>query len=332
MKTGIGEIQAEKVNGLDPEKWVLNYPDELISLEKWQKTVNLLAKLFKAPAGFLVQYTKSGFQVTIASEQDSNPYGAGTIIEPEANIFCRKIVETRSDLYVKNAPIDPCWDTNPEVHDDGFVSYLGVPVFWPDGQPFGTFCVMDYKETDYQEDLLNLIRHLKDILESDLSMIDMYYHAQQLAITDSLTNINNRRGFKLLAKQRMNLARRIPSALGIFYCDVNEFKSINDRFGHAIGDEALRAIGEALLISTRNSDILGRIGGDEFVALVNLQSHEDSEKAISRFESNLEKLIIEKNLPSFACTFGYAKVENNMSIEELLKLADQDMLAHKKSG
>ncbi|GIU27924.1 hypothetical protein L2719_12560 [Shewanella schlegeliana] len=57
--------------------FLLDNPNDLISLDKWQKTVNLLAKLFDAPAGFLVQYTKEGFQVTIASEQGANPYASG---------------------------------------------------------------------------------------------------------------------------------------------------------------------------------------------------------------------------------------------------------------
>ncbi|MGS0727974.1 sensor domain-containing diguanylate cyclase, partial [Shewanella sp. 0m-11] len=76
------------------DTFLLDNPNDLISLDKWQKTVNLLAKLFDAPAGFLVQYTKEGFQVTISSEQESNPYASGVVIEPEVNIFCRKIVET----------------------------------------------------------------------------------------------------------------------------------------------------------------------------------------------------------------------------------------------
>ena len=320
----------DRVAHFDTNKWLLENPNDLISIDKWQQTVNLLAKLFKAPAGFLVQYTQKGFQVTISSEQDSNPYSAGAVIEPEANIFCRKIVETKKPLYVSNAPIDPCWDTNPEVHDDGFVSYLGVPVFWPNGQPFGTFCVMDYQVTDYDQDYFDLIHHLKDILESDLSLIEMYQQAQKLAVTDPLTNISNRRGFKILANQRIKLAKRISSPLGLFYFDVDQFKYVNDQYGHTIGDQVLQIVGQALSESTRDADVIGRMGGDEFTALVSLNNDGNADKILTRFNRSLKQLQESHKIPFFTVSSGYTSVEPNLTIDDIVEIADQAMLAKKK--
>ena len=323
-------VVVEKVAQLDTDKWLLDNPNDLISIEKWQQTVNLLAKLFNAPAGFLVQYTQKGFQVTIASEQETNPYPAGAIIEPEANIFCRKIVESKKPLYVSNAPIDPCWDTNPEVHDDGFVSYLGVPVFWPNGQPFGTFCVMDYKVTHYDQNYFDLIHHLKDILESDLSLIEMYQQAQKLAVTDPLTGISNRRGFTILADQRIKLAKRISSPLGIFYFDVDQFKYVNDQYGHTTGDQVLKLVGQALSESTRDADVIGRMGGDEFTALVSLKEDGNADKILERFNSALSQLQNNDELPLFTVSSGYSPVDVNASIEEVIAIADKAMLDQKK--
>ncbi len=315
---------------LDPKTFLLDKPNELISLDKWQKTVNLLAKVFHAPAGFLVQYTPDGFQVTIASQQSSNPYAAGIIIEPAANIFCRRIVETGEPLYVANAPIDPCWDTNPEVHNDGFTSYLGVPVFWPDGTPFGTFCVMDYDQTEYEPSYLELIEQLKDILESDLTLIDLYGRMQQLAITDPLSEINNRRGFEVLGKQRISLAKRNQAKLGLCYLDVDNFKQINDQFGHKVGDELIQHVGVVLKATVRQSDVIGRIGGDEFVALVLLENKNDQTVIKQRLQKGFLSARHSPNLPDYSVSIGIIDVDLNTDFVELLDKADQEMLKNKK--
>ena len=162
-------------------QWVLEQKHQLIPLDKWQKTINVMSNLFQAPAGFIVQHTNQGYQVVIASQQNSNPYGAGGVIPLDCNIFCRKIVQTRAKLYVKNAKADPYWDDNPEVADDGFMSYYGLPVNWPDHTPFGTICVMDFKETDYQQDYLELMEELRNLIEDDLRLFEQYQTTAQLA-------------------------------------------------------------------------------------------------------------------------------------------------------
>jgi diguanylate cyclase (GGDEF)-like protein len=313
---------------IDPQDWILDNKGGLISLEKWQKTVDLLAEFFAAPAAFLVQHTKGGYQVTIASQQTSNPYPAGIIIESEANIFCRKIVETGKPLYVANAIIDAYWDTNTEVHEDGFLSYLGVPVFWPDNTPFGTFCVMDYQETDYSTLFIKLIHQLKDILESDLALISAYEDMRGLALTDDLTKIHNRRGYRVLAEQRLKLARRMGIKVELLYLDINDFKTINDDYGHEIGDQVLIALADAMLASVRDSDIVGRLGGDEFTALVMVQEANDFEHIQNRIHKSLKSNIASRELPSVNVSIGYALAEE-ANIDELIAEADRKMYQQK---
>lgn len=319
-------------SGFDTENWLLDSADNLISLNKWQQTVDLLAKLFDAPAGFLVQHTQAGFQVTVSSDQSSNPYPSGTLIEPDVNIFCRKIIERKEPLYVSDAPSDPYWDTNPEVHNDGFVSYLGVPVFWPNGKTFGTFCVMDFRTTSYDQTYLDLIHQLKDILESDLSLIEMYHQAQKLAITDTLTGIHNRRGFEILAEQRLILAKRVNSSLGVLYFDIDCFKEINDQFGHSVGDDVLRVVGQALQETVRSSDVVGRIGGDEFVALFSVSNEEEPSTIQARFKRSLSEKQKASNLPQFSVSAGYSYVDLTLDINDVVKIADKAMLVKKQEN
>lgn len=316
------------INKYKHDEFLLNHPNELISLNKWQKTVNLLASMYHAPASFLVQYTPKGFQVTISSEQVSNPYPAGIVIEPDVNIFCRKIVESKKPLYVSNALMDPCWDTNPEVHNDGFRSYFGVPILWPDGEPFGTFCVMDYEVTDYQGPYLELIHQLKDILESDLQLVEAFSELQQLAVTDPLTKVNNRRGFYSIANQRINLAKKNDNRLALFYIDIDRFKTINDKHGHNIGDKVLVSVAETLKDNIRSYDVVGRLGGDEFGVLLTIKEYSE----IEAFENTVSQCRLSEELcVDFSLTLGHVEIDPSRDFEDMLTEADKMMLSRKSS-
>ena len=90
---------------------------------------------------------------------------------------------------------------------------------------------------------------------------------RMLSLSDELTGLYNRRGLFALGEHTMRIARRRGRRLGVIYVDVDGLKTINDRFGHAQGDEALRMVADVIRASIRESDVVGRIGGDEFVIL-----------------------------------------------------------------
>jgi methyl-accepting chemotaxis protein len=90
---------------------------------------------------------------------------------------------------------------------------------------------------------------------------------RMLSLSDGLTGLYNRRGLFALGEHALRSARRRARGLGVIVVDVDGLKSINDRFGHAQGDEALRAVADAIRASIRESDVVGRVGGDEFVVL-----------------------------------------------------------------
>ncbi|MGZ3568836.1 MAG: diguanylate cyclase, partial [Thermodesulfobacteriota bacterium] len=96
-----------------------------------------------------------------------------------------------------------------------------------------------------------------------------------LSLTDELTDLYNRRRFFVLAEQYLKLAIRSKKRLLLFYLDMDDLKSINDRFGHNDGDQALIALGSILKKTFRESDIIARIGGDEFVVLLESTDEND---------------------------------------------------------
>lgn len=299
-------------------------------LKKWQNTVNIMADIFHAPGGFIVQYTDKGYQIVVSSESELNPYPAGgEPIPSETNIFCRKVVAAGSPLYVNNATELDEWDDNPEVAEDGFNSYLGMPLFWPDGNPFGTICVMDYKITEYKDSYLALMEQFRDMVGQDLELLDQYLQVQELSIRDHLSGCYNRRGFYEMAEHSINLAKRQKQNIGLLYFDVDGLKKINDEYGHDAGDEAIAAFGAVLQHSVREADVAARLGGDEFAVLTLMNDAADIERLLQRIEEQLDKLQLVFPL-SATSGYQYHSAEDIQPLETMLRDADALMYQNKK--
>ncbi len=318
-------------------EWLTSDNQELVPLTRWQNTVNLMASLFKAPAGFIVQYLPEGYRVTIASEQDENPYGAGAIISPDTNIFCRKIVETQQELYVNHATQDKEWQTNPEVSNDGFNSYLGFPIFWPSGKPFGTICVMDFEVTHYDETYVQLIKQFRDLVQTDLLLVEQFEQIRELALMDELTGLFNRRGFLAVAEQRVQLARRNESDLALIYLDMDGLKGLNDTVGHDAGDLALAGVGHCIRKNIRSSDVCARLGGDEFLILAETSNLDQMESVCERIECDFKELLkvsIKADLSNLSLGLSYGVVAIDdlaQPLEAWVRQADQAMYLCKQA-
>ncbi len=307
-------------------QWLTSENHDLVPLDRWQSTVNLMADLFKAPAAFIVQHTPNGFRATIASQQIENPYDEGCIIPLETNIFCRKIVETRQQLYVNHATADPEWESNPEVTQDGFNSYLGFPIFWPDGDPFGTICVMDFQVTQYDDTYIKLIEQFRDLVQTDLLLAEQFESIRKMALNDELTGLFNRRGFLTVAEQRIQLARRNDNQLSLIYLDMDGLKAVNDQIGHEAGDHALQAIAQSIQDNIRSSDICARVGGDEFLILAETAEIEAMEKVCARIEAQFKDQLPDNSPKRTGLSYGVVCITDfNNPLEHWLKQADQMM-------
>src|SRR5262249_4055964 len=113
------------------------------------------------------------------------------------------------------------------------------------------------------------------------------------SLSDELTGLHNRRGFLLLAEQQLKAARRHPMPFVLVFLDLDHLKFINDTFGHAEGDRALSQAAGIIRGCFRNSDIVARIGGDEFVAMVLHATAADAERVRRRLIDALERSNLE---------------------------------------
>jgi two-component system cell cycle response regulator len=156
---------------------------------------------------------------------------------------------------------------------------------------------------------------------------------RSLSLTDELTGLYNRRGFFLLAAQHLRLIRRMKKGLVLAYADMDGLKRINDRFGHKEGDAALIQVAAILRMTFRESDILARMGGDEFVVLTT-DDRSDSVQTISaRWQTMLAEYNTRYSLPyKLEVSMGVIRREcGEMSaIEEMLSQADELMYEQKQ--
>ena len=158
--------------GHDPEPPI---PDTI--LEKWQEIVNLMAEMLDVPAGLIMRILGDEIHVFVSSKTEGNPYHPGDCEHFwGSGLYCETVVTKNHELLVPNALLDEAWRTNPDVRLN-MISYLGYPIRWPDGIPFGTICVLDCKTNSYSEKYKNLVTQFRDIVEIHLEI--MYTEAKR---------------------------------------------------------------------------------------------------------------------------------------------------------
>jgi len=155
---------------------------------------------------------------------------------------------------------------------------------------------------------------------------------KQLADHDTLTPTLNRRAFLRELRRSMAFAQRHGVPLSIVFVDINELKALNDRYGHSLGDEALRRIAETLLERTRESDAVGRIGGDEFALILPQTSGEAARDLAARLSEAVAAIRVEANGDSIplSISYGVHAVDPQEDPDRAIAAADQEMYAHKR--
>lgn len=158
---------------------------------------------------------------------------------------------------------------------------------------------------------------------------------RKLAETDALTGISNRHHFTRRAAAVLEQCRKANQQVGLVMLDLDHFKTINDRFGHATGDWALKAVAQACQQACRREDLLGRLGGEEFALLL---VGYDAEASAALAEQCRQRISAIDTLPSghrfrITASFGVAGSRNcGHSFDELMARADDALYASKREG
>lgn len=156
---------------------------------------------------------------------------------------------------------------------------------------------------------------------------------ERLVATDTLTPLFNRRHFVEELDRWCWRAHRYGGTYGLLFCDVDRLKAINDIQGHGIGDDVLRGVAKSLIGAVRKSDIVSRIGGDEFTVLLDSISPTQLTEKVASMQALLAKLPIKTSGPplTVGVSVGGVLIESGSKAGEILDAADQAMYAHKRS-
>jgi diguanylate cyclase (GGDEF)-like protein len=161
-----------------------------------------------------------------------------------------------------------------------------------------------------------------------LAMLRAFEVSQTQANSDSLTGLMTRRS--------LETAVRELHATGTPYCvaygDLDHFKNVNDVFGHATGDRALRTLSQVLRDSLRPVDIAGRYGGEEFVIILPECPVNEAHQVLERVRERLAERIVVAELPRFTISFGLASSEQAGDFDQVVSLADAALLSAKAGG
>ena len=294
---------------------VLDSPSE----DRFDRLTRMAMRMFGVPMALvsLVDENRQWFKSCI---------GLGVSETGRDISFCGHAILGNEIFVIPDATKDERFADNPLVLKEPNVRfYAGCPLNVK-GRKIGTLCILDREPRNFSKEDSELLKDLAGMVEVELTAV-------QLATLDELTNISNRRGLMAIADKMLPLCIRktIPAVLAFF--DLNNFKSINDKFGHAEGDKALIAFAEQLERAFRESDAVARLGGDEFVVLLTGTSNEYAENKIARFRASLEKSNKQANR-GYDISFSYGLVEFepevHHSIEGLLIQADSLMYERKQ--
>jgi diguanylate cyclase (GGDEF)-like protein len=154
---------------------------------------------------------------------------------------------------------------------------------------------------------------------------------QLAARTDFVTGIANRRYFHELLETEIERIRRYPHPITVVYMDMDNFKQVNDLFGHKMGDEVLRCIASELKSKLRKTDIIARLGGDEFALLLPSARLPEAEVVISKVRTNLTEEMRQRNWPVTFSMGAVVCIAPPHSAEQIIDMADELMYEVKNS-
>ncbi|MCX8083588.1 MAG: GGDEF domain-containing protein [Calditerrivibrio sp.] len=212
-------------------------------------------------------------------------------------------------------------------------------MYWPDGRLVKYTIGIDITEAkkiqnELAEAHANLYLQSKELESKNKELQEMYAKMKDIAEKDYLTGLYNRRFFYEIGQKIIDQINRYETDCFLGIIDIDHFKAINDTYGHINGDIILKHLAGKLTTELRKSDIVGRIGGEEFAIILINVNENDARKIFENFRKNIERSIVEINdnrFISYTISIGATKLKP-ISIDHNLNAADHALYISKKEG
>ncbi len=190
-----------------------------------------------------------------------------------------------------------------------------------------------YRETAFQERELAVAENMIAGLLYPLRNTLLYQEALQSATTDPLTGVNNRTAMEETMKRQIGLANRHGHALSLILLDLDHFKSINDKYGHLIGDQVLRAVAGVVQDTIRDSDMIFRFGGEEFLVMLHETKLSGAALLSERMRRKIEELEIFPDIDlRVTASMGVVTLCEDETAETIFMRVDNAMYRAKNNG
>lgn len=295
-------------------------------------------------------YVYNGFPESFIMQENSlcdKDKGEDCVLE----CMCGKIIDGRVDpslpFFTKGGSF---WSNNTSVlcantnekdsqssignycNASGYESMVLIPIK-ARGKRIGLIQLNDRNTGMFTIELIEYLEMIAEQVGLAVQNSLAYDKLRELSIKDTLTGLYNRRGFFEFINKELSRARRDGSTFGILSMDLDNFKEVNDQFGHLIGDQVLKSFAEILSSTIRDYDMACRLGGDEFVVIVNttLRGLDFTQRRI--LKKVMEWISSEKVTSNLGLSIGSVLWEPGRTedIDVLLKVADQAMYKDKMS-
>ncbi len=248
---------------------------------------------------------------------------------PRSVSFCTHTIQQREPLIVPDALDDPRFADSPLVTGPPQIrSYAGIPLRTPEGYNVGSLCAMDTQARAFTPAEIAILTNFANIVTDELEL-------RMVAQVDFLTGALTRRGFVEQAEREIARATRYHRPSTIVMLDVDHFKSVNDTYGHAAGDQVLHQLADLAQLTLRPSDVFGRLGGEEFALLLPETGGDEAVVAAERLRQAIAAHVI--HLPDgrtlrITASFGVAALAAETSVAAWLERADTMLYAAKAGG
>ena len=317
---------------LDPAS-VIDDPKRLEALERYDVLDTPREEAFERVVNLMKLVLKTDVSLVSLIDGHRQWYKAGSGNDqpevPVSDSFCKVTIQGDEAIAVTDATKDERFKDNPYVTGDAHVrAYLGVPLKTPDGFNIGTLCAFSREPQEFSLEQQAIIGELAKVAMNELEL-------RQLATSDGLTGVMTRRAFRDDAEKYLSHARRHRTRLAALAFDVDHFKSINDTYGHAAGDQVLRAVTRAVGAQLRQSDLFGRVGGEEFAILLPNTDPSGALDVAEKLRGAIRALKFPGSHPPMGVTasFGVAAFDQfGDDVQSLLVKADEALYDAKRAG
>lgn len=303
-----------------------------IILQQWQNLVNTLVKFLKVDIVLVTYINNDKIDIiTINEAQIENLPKYKTIIN---QYFC----------HIKD---DPQYDKDyiaQDSHDNkdkyilklkdkvGISSYFALPIIYQDKTKFGSLAILNKENKIYSVDDKNILNQFKNMIESHLLLMDINKKLKSVAYFDYLTGIYNRRYFFETSKHIISSSKRDNQSLSMLMLDIDDFKKINDTYGHAIGDKVLQELSKSIKLIIRESDIFARFGGEEFILLLPNTNTTNAVKLGNKIKDAIYNVVVEDDI-KFTVSIGVSTFDFTIdTIDNVIDKADKNLYIAKTSG